>query len=709
MRGDAMKTMKAMGWAWAVLGLLAGCAAEGASPFEEAADETGQQEPFGPAPFDGGKADHPGGSAPYVPNGADTEVWAVTEGWMDTDTPRARAAGLAWPADSGLTWEQKFDRWVASFERIPAAGGSGETFRITTPFGDRTLPAPTLECAEVAYMLRAIFASWYGLPFFVKGWDARARRPAYAGHFGFVTADGTRWGRFPRFKRAYRDHTGSWRPGDPWPSDARLRRYRLADDDENGFLGTGLGAGAYFDELLLNKRVGYFLRLLLLYFGSINLADPANMFDIRPEATSPADVLLKRWQRRGIGHTIIVLDTERPAPDRLSITVASGSIPRRQPVWEENAYARSYFTSPYTGGRGENSDGDAYVALGGGIKRWYTPVRQGSRWANVVSADDAEAFVPRSDTEALVSRPERFESLLADVPPEERLDVLLGRIESAREHLRRYPASCAARKRREEAFAELYDFAREAFGKSRTQVDADYRTLEDYVFARLEYDVSRVCCWNSTTSDMYAIVMDYADAEQREAEAMGICVQPTVFRAEGGAGDGFERWRAHAESLGRAGQWRPWSADEPCEGRDSARDDALAAEQPTAWCDRPVGSGGTTTPPTLPPEPDACDPSGDNDARSGAPAVRVGDRLEERVCEDDSDWFYVDGSGDLTVTISFDGDASDLDMRAYDTAGVQIAVSDGVSSTEEIVASAPFYVRVYGYGGATGPYSLEVR
>ncbi len=708
MWGDVRETTKKVKWAWALL-LLAGCAAEGSSPFDEAASETGQAEPFGPAPFDGGKTDQAGGAAPYVPNGADTEVWAVTERWLDTDTPKAREAGIAWPADSGLTWEQKFDRWVASFERIPTSDSYEETFRITTPFGDRTLPAPTLECAEVAYTLRAVFASWYGLPFFVKGWDARAGRPAYAGHFGFVDADGNRWGRFPRFKRAYRDYTGSWRPGDPWPRDDRLRSYHLADDDENGFLGTGLGAGAYFDELLLNKRVGYFLRLLLLYFGSINLADPANMFDIRPEATSSGDVLLERWQRRGIGHTIIVLRAERPTPQHLSVTVASGSIPRRQPVWEDNAYARSYFTSQYTGGEGENSDGDRYVALGGGIKRWYTPVRQGSRWANVVSADDADAFVPRSDTEALAARPARFESLLADVPPEEQLEVLLGRIESAREHLRRYPASCAARQRREEAFEELYTFARETFGRSRTQVDADYRTLEDYVFAQLQYDASRVCCWNSTSSDMYEIIMDYAAVEQREAEAMGACVQPTVFRAEAGAGDGFDRWRMHAESMGRAAQWRPWSADEPCEGRDPSRDDVLFAEQPTAWCDLPSGSGSGEVPPMPGPEPDACDPSGDNDARSDAPVVGVGSRLDEEICADDSDWFYVGGSGDLTVTITFDGTESDLDMKAYDVSGTQIAVSDGVGSSEQVTAPAPFYVRVYGYSGATGPYTLQVR
>ena len=39
-----------------------------------------------------------------------TQVWAVTAAWSDTATPAARAAGLAWPADSGLRWDEKFAR-----------------------------------------------------------------------------------------------------------------------------------------------------------------------------------------------------------------------------------------------------------------------------------------------------------------------------------------------------------------------------------------------------------------------------------------------------------------------------------------------------------------------------------------------------------------------------------------------------------------------
>src|SRR5258708_27312573 len=126
---------------------------------------------------------------PVVTDGADTEVWSVTNAWTDTSSPDARAAGLAWTADSGLTWEDKFGLWVGSFPRAAKADGWGQTIAILTPYG-KELPGPALECAEVALALRALFASFYHLPFYMTGWDDKAKRPMYAGHFGFVDASG---------------------------------------------------------------------------------------------------------------------------------------------------------------------------------------------------------------------------------------------------------------------------------------------------------------------------------------------------------------------------------------------------------------------------------------------------------------------------------------------------------------------------------------
>ncbi|MBX3250903.1 MAG: hypothetical protein KF901_27240 [Myxococcales bacterium] len=691
----------------ATLSLVACAASPELGALDEAAEETGVEGPFGPMPD--GKMDLDGDPGPVVQDGAASEVWSVTAGWDDRATPAARAAGLAWGESSGLTWEQKFDRWVASFERIPRATGYGQTFRITTPFGERTFDAPTLECAEVALLLRATFASWYGLPFFVQGWDAHTRQTMYAGHFGFVNARGEIVARFPSFKTAYRDYTTSWRPGQAWPSDARLRGYRLGEDDAVPSLGAGAGAGAYFDEMFLNKRVGYFARLLLLYFGSANLADEANMFHVAPVATQPGDVLLQRWQRQGIGHVLPVMRVEESVPGRLQVHLASGSMPRRQPVWEEPASARTNFTRENTGGVGTAGDGTPYAALGGGLRRWRTAVRVGGRWRNVVADADREHYIDPGDLARIARRPEEFRTILADVSPAEQVEVALLQVRAAREHLRRYPASCAARTRREDAMERLYELTASLYGWTRARTDREHRTLEDYVFAELAYTEARTCCWNRSTDAMYAIVLDYAEREQADAARDGVCVSPSVFRAEADAG--YQRWADHAASLGRAPEWRAWSEDESCPQRAIA-EDALAARGASAgaaFCDAgrpaPTPVEPEPTPGPTPGAPTACDAFGRDDTRETA--VRLDGRMHGEICPGDEDWYFAPEGGEVVLTFSHA--AGDLDLEAYDVEGRRLGVSNGVRDEERWGHDAPFFIRVYGYAGATGSYSIELR
>lgn len=544
---------------------VAGCADTGHPILSESAAETGLDEALGMNVEEVAMST----VGPAVPAGAATEVWSVRNQWADTDTAEARRAGVAWTANSGLTWEQKFERWISSFRRIPRGAG-GETFEITTPFGDRKFAAPTLECAEVALFLRTTFASWYGLPFFIQGWSSADRQPIFAGHFGFVFRTGQRARNFPLFRTAYRDHTSQWTAAMPWPTDGALRRLRLGSDDGNSFLtnsdGSVAGSGAYFDELFLNKRVGYFMRLLLVYFGSVNLADEGNTIHVRPLATAPGDILLKRWQRQGIGHVMPVMRVERPIEGRIAASIASGSMPRRQPLWEDPSVAISSFTSQYTGGSELSYDGVAYSALGGGLRRWRTTVLRNGRWTNTTLPADEPDFIAQSDQSAVGARPEQFRAIWQVLTPQERQRAALDRIEAARAHLRMYPASCSARTRREDAFADLYVVSEE-LGSSRAAVDRQFRTLEDHVFAELEYSQSKTCCWNSTTAAMASIVLDYAMREQAQAQARMMCVQPTVFRAHAMAGDGYDLWRLHAAAIGRAADWRAWSEDEPCMAR----------------------------------------------------------------------------------------------------------------------------------------------
>src|SRR5690349_14779610 len=99
-----------------------------------------------------------------------TQVWTARNKWEDTTTPAAAAAGIAWPANSGLTWDQKYSKWVESLAFIPALDGFSTTIQLTTPWG-KTLPSPSLECAEMSLFLRITFSAWYELPLFFESVD----------------------------------------------------------------------------------------------------------------------------------------------------------------------------------------------------------------------------------------------------------------------------------------------------------------------------------------------------------------------------------------------------------------------------------------------------------------------------------------------------------------------------------------------------------
>ncbi len=522
-------------------------------------------------------------SGPAVIQGGASEVWAATNAWTDKDTTEAKKAGVAWKENSGLTWEEKFDLWVASFETMPDGNGFGTTISIPTPYGDKKLPGPTLECAEVAMFLRVTFASWYHLPFYLRGWDSETKQSIYAGHFGFVFKDGSGMPKFPAFKTKYKDFEKTWKAGDPWPTDAGLRAKRLADDDTVTFLtgpnGEELGAGAYFDEIFLNKRTGHFMRLMLLYFGSVNLADGSNMFHIKPEAASAGDVLLERWQKKGIGHTIPLVRVTSPLEGKLAIEVISGSMPRRQPRYEDALQGRRYFTLAETGGEGTASDGTPYAKLGGGVRRWRTAKQSGGRWVNSVSAADQSVYIVDSDVTAIAARPAKFAEILLSGTPEEQEAALLATIQSARHHLSEHPASCSARENREKAFDALYALAPQ-LSTTKAELDKKHRILDDYVYGALVYEQSKTCCWNSTTAKMGEIIADYARVEKEAADAQGMCKEPTVFRSQA---DGYAVWREHAKKMGREADWLAWSEDEPCAQRDVPAD-TLAEFDGTLSC-----------------------------------------------------------------------------------------------------------------------------
>ena len=503
-----------------------------------------------------------------------TEVWKASRRWYQTDP----AAGIAWPADSQLTWDQKYSAWIASLEKIDGIDGY-TTYRLSTPWG-KTIESPRLECAETAMFLRATFASWYGLPFYLTAYNASYGGSMYFGHFGIVNANGTRVSGFSKFGTDFKDYTASMagKSNDyivaNWPKDAGLRAKRLdgsGDDDNSALLGAGAMSGAYFDEIFLNKRAAHFIIKLLTYFGSIHLASTQNTFNLKPEAIRPGDTLLERWQKSGIGHTIVVARVTPTAEGKLAIDTFFGSMPRIQGMWYDTNLSKPYFTSELTGGEGTNFDGDKYAALGGGLKRWRTPVAKNGRWYNIVPQADRTVFVDGADLVAIAKRPGQFEELMGTLSAEEQRDVLLQRIEVARAALRTRPASCSNRQRREEAFDELYDLMQGEYGLSQSEVDEKYRVLDDYVMAELEYSQSKTCCWNSTTPDMYLIVMQMN--EERVSDSQ--CVEPIVFKND----NGYGQFQAYAQSIGMGSAWKAWTEDEPCAQRAVAQD----TEADHAW------------------------------------------------------------------------------------------------------------------------------
>ncbi len=639
-----------------------------------------------------GKADSAQVPGPWVNTDTRaTQVWTARNKWEDTDTAAAQAAGIAWDANSGLDWNQKFQRWL---ESMPRQGSTSyyDTFTLTTPWG-KTVPAPKLECAEVAYFLRIAFASWYELPFFVTATDSQGTR-VYFGHFGARTKN-ARYKNTPKYGYWYKDYSD--RSAEQvlanWPRDEKLRGKGLyGGGDDMDFIAPGAKAGAYFDEVFLNKRVGHFLLLSLAYFGSMHLADARNAYNLKPEAIQEGDILIERWQRRGIGHVLNIKQVDEIGGGQLSAELMSGSMPRRQPAWESPTASKHYFTLAETGGEGTNRDGDEYVKLGGGIKRWRVTKNIGGYWTNTWMGADEASWISDSDWDALKARPGRFETLLGQADPAVMRDALLQMIEDKRNHLRQYPASCSARTGREEAFHELYELMAEEFNMSAAEVDANYRILEDYVFAELEYTESKTCCWNSSTAAMHQIVMDYNQSQMEDG-----CVAPTIFMNDNGYG-AFEQY---AEQTGRGHLWKPWAADESCPQQNVASDTPKES-QAVPWCEIADGGGQE--------QPSGCSDDGyePNDQPTEANGMNGGNHSGLMVCSGNDDYYSFTASSSLTVAIDFDHSEGDLDLAVYQGAD-QVGQSQGTTDHEEVSVSGggTYTVRVYGYQGAEAGYALS--
>jgi len=516
---------------------------------------------------------------PVAGNYSATQAWVVTNQWEDTDTPSAQAAGIAWSANSGLTWDQKYSAWVGSLQKTPNMDNSFTTVLISTPFG-KSVPGPKIDCADTAIMLRMSFAAWYHLPFYMVGYDGST--PVFFGHFGVRTASG-QWSHAPAYATAYADYSSE----DPaqytatWPQDTKLRTSGISKGDELPFLGPGARLGAFLDEIHLNKRAAHIVMFAQAYLGSHNMVDSRNTYEVTPESLRTGDVLMFARAPNVDGHTTIVTRITSTGPGTEQAESIYGNDPPAQPEWQDPGSTLSLFTDQEGGGPELNTaygGNTPYSHLGGGLRRWRVAKASNGKWMNTWMNADEASWINDQSFDAIAARVAQFAKILGSADPGTQRDLLLGLIAEKRSYLQAHPSSCAARTDRETAFAQLYAVMQQGFNMDQPTVDAQYRTLDDYAFAPLAYAQSRTCCWDHTTSQMYTIVMQY-----EQSQAMNGCVAPAVFEMTNG---GYDPFASYASSIGMSSAWNSWSADEQCD-QSSATADVLAPFTATPWCSLP--------------------------------------------------------------------------------------------------------------------------
>jgi len=318
------------------------------------------------------------------------------------------------------------------------------TVDVTTPWG-KTLPSPFLECAEMAMFLRITFAAWHELPLQFEAVSGGQR--VYFGHYGVRTTAGA----VRAVARVRDSRTAITARATGARSGRAMRRCGPASctaaSDEQLQLGPNQVFGAYVDELHVNKRAAYFTVLTLNYLSSANLADTANTYNLVPDAIRAGDVLLERWQRNGIGHTLVVHDVRELGEGNLDVTMISGRC-RAARACASRGSLEELLQSAYAGGPGTTSSGEPYAKLGGGLKRFRVTKNVGGYWTNTWMSGDEAHWINSTDYPRM-PRGSRGSESARQVSPLQQRTELLSIIDDARHHLSQYrrrapPASAAS-------------------------------------------------------------------------------------------------------------------------------------------------------------------------------------------------------------------------------------------------------------------------
>ena len=562
--------MRSLAFACVLAAIVPACADSGG-------DDDGPVTELDPGP-PLGKEDSAGIPAlPVTGDYASTQAWVVTNQWEDTTTPDAAKAGLAWSANSGLNWDQKFSAWVGSFQQIPSLDWF-QTISITTPFG-KAVPGPKVDCADFALLLRISFAAWYQLPIYLVGYDGKT--PVYFGHFGVRTASG-QWSKAPAFAKQYADYSNETpaQYGATWPEDAALRTSGISAGDSLPFLGPNARLGAFLDEIHLNKRAARLVMFAQAYLGSHNMVDSQNTYNLVPEALRTGDILMFARSLTIDGHTTVVTRVSHLDGGLMQAESVYGNDPPAQPAWQDPGSTYSLFTDNEGGGPVLNTPYGGttlYSHLNGGLKRFRVAKVQNGHWFNTWMNADEASWINDTDYDAIGARPAQFGALLGSPDPSTQRDQLLSVITEKRTYLQDHPSSCAARTDREDAFTALYALMQTNFNMNQSAVDNAYRTtIDDYVFAPLDYAKSRTCCWNSTNRGMYNVIVGYVATLAAMA-----CIEPPIFKL---TANSYNPFASYATTSGHGADWVPWSADEQCDQANATDDVVLPVAGLTPWC-----------------------------------------------------------------------------------------------------------------------------
>lgn len=109
------------------------------------------------------------------------------------------------------------------------------------------------------------------------------------------------------------------------------------------------------------------------------------------------------------------------------------------------------------------------------------------------------------------------------------------------------------------------------------------------------------------------------------------------------------------------------------------------------------------------------DSSEENDSRADAELTDFGTLNNRFVCSNDDDWYAVElnPNDGLTATAFFQGQQADIDIAIHNEAGQILALSTSITDNEEatvgsVAEGGLYYVRVYGFRGASAPYDLTL-